>query len=156
MNAETTRRNRPECSGDPRTLLIDIPSSLEAPAIARRAVNSLAADNERASHFLYTLALLISEVVTNAVVHPRAPGGDPIALSITMSHERSRVEVSDRGKGFARRTDSPAAGREGGGYGLMLLDTAASRWGTDASEGRFTVWFEVDHVGDEPFAERSN
>jgi hypothetical protein len=28
----------------------------------------------------------------------------------------------------------------------MLLDGQSSRWGTHRVPGRFTVWFEIDHV----------
>jgi anti-sigma regulatory factor (Ser/Thr protein kinase) len=85
-------------------------------------------------------------VVTNAVTHGRVAPGDEIELSAAITPKLTRVVVSDGGIGFEWPADSLPGGRVGGGYGLMLLDSQASRWGTLRAPGRFSVWFEVDHA----------
>ena len=132
---------------DPQSARLDleITSSAQAPGIARRALRDLPARELGAGPHLETLTLLVSEVVTNAVVHPKASIGQSIGLTITMTRRRTRVEVSDRGAGFAVRPVPADPLREGGGLGLKLVDSATSRWGTATRDRRFTVWFEIDH-----------
>jgi anti-sigma regulatory factor (Ser/Thr protein kinase) len=86
------------------------------------------------------------QVVTHAVTHGRVAPGDEIELSAAITPKLTRVVVSDGGIGFEWPADSLPGGRVGGGYGLMLLDSQASRWGTLRAPGRFSVWFEVDHA----------
>jgi hypothetical protein len=50
------------------------------------------------------------------------------------------VSVTDAGEGFVPSRRDPA--RVEGGYGLYLLEKAASRWGVDAGSPT-TVWFEL-------------
>jgi anti-anti-sigma factor len=84
--------------------------------------------------------LLVSELVTNAVVHPDHRANDSIGLRVSAGDGRARVEVADSGGGFdptASRTDKAAAGR-----GLRIVDRSAVRWGTSRDD-RFRVWFEI-------------
>jgi serine/threonine-protein kinase RsbW len=80
--------------------------------------------------------LLLTEVVTNGVLHARSP----MEVHLSVERDLLRAEVSD---------GSPLApvGREPdefGGRGLLILDALASSWGVsgDASAGK-TVWFEL-------------
>jgi anti-sigma regulatory factor (Ser/Thr protein kinase) len=85
--------------------------------------------------------LLTSELVTNAVVHPRDPQSDRIGLRISSDRGRARVEVVDSGCGFDPATlkrDHNAVG----GLGLQLVDRGAVRWGISRGD-RFCVWFEL-------------
>jgi anti-sigma B factor antagonist len=129
-----------------RTLRLEIPSTLMAPRTARVAVRELLVDHPLAAVQLDTLTLLVSEIVTNAVTHGEAEGEGVVEFNVTVTAELTRVRVSDAGSGFAWPAESLPPGRVGGGYGITLLDGQASRWGTRRVPGRFTVWFEVDHV----------
>lgn len=51
-----------------------------------------------------------------------------------------RVEVRDRGAGFVPGRLEPQGAD--GGYGLLLVDRLASRWGVEAADGT-AVWFEL-------------
>jgi anti-sigma regulatory factor (Ser/Thr protein kinase) len=85
------------------------------------------------------LRLLVSELVTNAVVHGAPGEAEPIDLEVTTDGP-VRVDVVDRGAGFApgpRRSDPL------GGWGLVLVERLADRWGV-AEEAGTRVWFEVD------------
>jgi anti-sigma regulatory factor (Ser/Thr protein kinase) len=80
--------------------------------------------------------LLVSELVTNALVHGRGA----ISLRASLDAERLLVEVIDEGSGFER---APQHDRdELGGLGLGVVDAEASRWGVHA--GTTHVWFELD------------
>jgi anti-sigma regulatory factor (Ser/Thr protein kinase) len=126
-------------------IVLRIPSSTLAPAGARRAVREFILDRPVAAGHLNSLLLLVSEVVTNAVTHPSAGADAEIELSLAVTDSLTRIVVSDQGIGFTVPTD-PLQRERVGGYGLMLLDIEASRWGTLEAPGRFSVWFEVDHV----------
>jgi anti-sigma B factor antagonist len=129
-----------------RTLRMEIPSTLMAPRTARVAVRDLLVDHPLAAVQVDTLTLLVSEIVTNAVTHGEAEADGVVEFNVTVTGELTRVRVSDAGSGFEWPAESLPPGRVGGGYGITLLDGQASRWGTRRVPGRFTVWFEVDHV----------
>lgn len=98
---------------------------------ARRAAGDSSADVD-------TLVLLVSEVVTNAVLHARSD----IRLDIQPAGELVRVEVHD---------GSPVEPRvhhfhltSGTGRGLRMLEQLARRWGVESDPtGGKVVWFEV-------------
>jgi anti-sigma regulatory factor (Ser/Thr protein kinase) len=131
-----------------RRLLLSIERTERAPAAARRALQELISDAPAAARHAPTLTLLISEVVTNAVVHPKSARGSEIELRIVVNEQLTRVVVTDEGSGFVPVASAPRE-RGAGGYGLTLLDSAASRWGTSDGGGRFSVWFEIDHAAAE-------
>ena len=103
-----------------------------ARTFARRAAGSSAADID-------TVVLLVSEVVTNAVLHARSD----IRLEVQASADTVRVEVHD---------GSPVEPRvhhyrltSGTGRGLRMVEQLARRWGVehDVARGGKVVWFEV-------------
>ncbi len=88
-----------------------------------------------------TVALLVSEVATNALVH----GSGEVEVSVVRGDRVVRVEVSDGSSHLPRpRQVGPDAE---GGRGLALVSALASGWGTEAREGGKVVWFEVDTGG---------
>jgi anti-sigma B factor antagonist len=129
-----------------KTLRLEIPSTLLAPRTARMAIRDLVSDHPLASPQLDKLTLLVSEIVTNAVTHTELAGDGEVEFSVTITPELTRVLVSDSGHGFEWPAESLPPGRVDGGYGIMLLDGQSSRWGVHRVPGRFTVWFEVDHM----------
>jgi anti-sigma regulatory factor (Ser/Thr protein kinase) len=80
--------------------------------------------------------LLVSELVTNALVHGRGV----ITLRVSVDAARLLVEVIDEGSGFKRASEHERD--EPGGLGLGVVDAEASRWGV--YEGTTHVWFEID------------
>ena len=92
-----------------------------------------------------TLLLLVSEVVTNAVMHSHADAEAPILLTASIEADHVHVEVTDAGAGFTPpsfQTSRPPQRMTIGGYGLYVVNHAASRWGVD-HEGGTRVWFEL-------------
>jgi anti-anti-sigma factor len=115
-----------------------------APAAARAEVLELA---ELLGEEWYEVArLLVSELVTNAVVHPGDDDLDDrcVGLRITTAATRLRVDVTDGGCGFDPARPEPRD-PEYGGRGLLLVDRLATAWGAGPEpDGRFAVWFELD------------
>jgi anti-sigma regulatory factor (Ser/Thr protein kinase) len=85
--------------------------------------------------------LLVSELVSNSVIHVEAAPTDMIGLLVALEQNTLHVEVSDRSALVAQR--SPPAGA--GGYGLNLVDRLSTRWGAELRNGRNVTWFDM-HV----------
>lgn len=84
-----------------------------------------------------TVALLVSEVATNALVH----GSGEVHVNVSTAGAVVRVEVDDDGGGLPmRRQAGPDAE---GGRGLALVDALATSWGVQPTALGKTVWFEV-------------
>lgn len=111
-------------------------------ALARRRMNEhlhlQGIDGEVAD----SAVLLVSELVTNAILH----GEPPVELRVAVAGPHVHVEVHDAD------TDSvlhlPAMGERSrerlGGRGLGLVAALSSRWGLHTDETGKCVWFEID------------
>ena len=90
-----------------------------------------------------TAELLVSEVVTNALVH----AGTTIEVAFAFVGRGLRVEVTD-GSPHAPspRGYGPNAGT---GRGLMLLEEMVDDWGVVPGERGKTVWFQIAEDGAE-------
>jgi len=121
---------------DATAINLRLPASSGAPRAARRGVvEGLALDGELAA----SAALLVSEVVTNSVLHAGLDASDHVHVDAWWADGRLRVEVCDEGGGLRR--PSPAPPREGG-RGLDLIGYLAERWGVHC-DGHTRVWFEL-------------
>ncbi|MFA3878070.1 SpoIIE family protein phosphatase [Streptomyces sp. MMCC 100] len=112
-------------------------------AAARRFVR--AALDGAASDLVGTAQLLVSELVTNAVLHARTE----VEVSVARLDGRVRVRVGDRrpSRGLVPQRCSPYSGT---GQGLALVEHLASRYGTDSGDAGKTVWFELWPDGPPP------
>jgi signal transduction histidine kinase len=110
----------------------------DAPARARFALGGL---NGSLAGIREPMRLLVTELVTNAVKYAPAGIDGIIRLTIESFPGKVRVEVIDEGDGF----EAPARATPGvgGGYGLVLLERLANRWGVTVGEVT-RVWFEID------------
>jgi anti-sigma regulatory factor (Ser/Thr protein kinase) len=82
------------------------------------------------------IELLVSELVTNAVVHV----GSPVDLTIRHLGNRIRVEVSDAGVQLPEMRPATIEHCRG----MHIVAALAARWGIDGHVGGKTVWFEVE------------
>jgi anti-sigma regulatory factor (Ser/Thr protein kinase) len=122
------------------SLELDLQRCPEAPAVARAATAGLCQQIGLTHARRQTLLLLVSEIVTNAVVHSKALPGTPIRFSATADRRRIRIDVHDGGPGFTPKPRGDT--QECGGWGLHLLDQEARCWGVDNKQGTL-VWFEL-------------
>ncbi len=83
------------------------------------------------------VALLISELVTNAVNH----GAPPLELRVEQIDRRIRVEVRDGNANEpVLRTRDPT---RLGGMGMQLVNELSDVWGSWPTPAGKVVWFEV-------------
>jgi anti-sigma regulatory factor (Ser/Thr protein kinase) len=119
-------------------LTVTVPASPEAGSALRRAIRSL--DRYYGPRTAEDLDLLVTELATNGVKHAQiSSGGNRITLDARVDPHVLRVEVRDRGEGFEPR---PRLERpEPGGWGLVLVEGIAERWGVKRDPS--AVWFEL-------------
>ena len=84
------------------------------------------------------IKLMVSELVTNGIVHGSAERDTPVLLDLVVNG-KIHCRVLDHGPGFARRARRQTAG---GGWGLQVVEQLADRWGMQRSPQRTEVWFE--------------
>jgi anti-sigma regulatory factor (Ser/Thr protein kinase) len=121
-----------------RALELELQRAPDAPAVARAAAAGLCQQIGLTHARCQTLLLLVSEIVTNAVIHSKALPSTPIRFSAAANRHHVRVDVHDGGPGF---TPQPRTGVHGG-WGLRLLDQQARCWGIEDEQGTL-VWFEL-------------
>ena len=113
-------------------LLSPLPTSIHRARELTRSVLTAAGCTDHGA-----AALVVSELVTNSIVHAEAP----INLHIWPQRNPVRLGVSDG-------TTDPPARREPGqratsGRGLAIIDRLALRWGSEPLGGGKMVWAEV-------------
>jgi anti-sigma regulatory factor (Ser/Thr protein kinase) len=120
--------------------VLDLPPTTDSVPVARRFVRARLVDGDTDGAVdIDTAALLVSEVVTNAILHARTT----VTLTVEVSDEVVRIAVRD-GSPMRPRLHAFAP-TSATGRGLRLLDALARRWGVDADPvtGGKIVWFEV-------------
>ena len=89
----------------------------------------------------HAVVLLISELVTNAVVHARSTVTIDLAVCDDGPvHVRVHDESTIRPTARRHHADLP------GGRGMHLLESLAARWGVEESRTGKSIWFEVDRL----------
>jgi anti-sigma regulatory factor (Ser/Thr protein kinase) len=81
--------------------------------------------------------LLVSELVTNAVLH--AESG--VVLRVRIAGKRIEIAVED--SSHSHPNPKTPSGDMPGGRGLQLIDSLATSWGWDPLSGGKRVWFEL-------------
>ena len=89
------------------------------------------------------VALLVSETVTNAVVHGAVAGTATVGISGQILADRLRFEVTNAGASFDHSPSRPPE-TQPDGRGLLVVDALSRDWGIRHSRGHTSVWFEVD------------
>lgn len=85
------------------------------------------------------LALLVSELLANAIEH----GAPPIKVALDWDDRRLRVEIRDASTEVPVHR-VPAVG-DPDGRGIWLVDRNASDWGIERLPDGKAVWFELRH-----------
>ncbi|MGW1182325.1 ATP-binding protein [Streptomyces drozdowiczii] len=120
-----------------------LPAHPESVAAARRLTKARLGEWRTGGDACDAAVLIVSELVTNAVVHTASTR---VLCELRRLDGRLRISVQDQG----RRPGGPRLGRgadDEHGRGLLLVDSLAGAWGShDAGDrsGRI-VWAELPH-----------
>jgi anti-sigma regulatory factor (Ser/Thr protein kinase) len=90
-----------------------------------------------------TAELLVSELVTNALVHTASR----FRLTLTAAHGVLRCEVSDTDRRIPRVWETGVTEDRESGRGMFLVDALAERWGCHRDGPGKTIWFELGTCG---------
>jgi anti-sigma regulatory factor (Ser/Thr protein kinase) len=89
---------------------------------------------------IYTAALCLSELVTNAIIHAR--GG--CCVQLQMEDSVVTTSVIDDGIRLSPRVAAGEDPLQAHGRGLHLVDALADRWGSVLDQSGSTVWFVLE------------
>ncbi|NSC21680.1 SpoIIE family protein phosphatase [Streptomyces albus subsp. chlorinus] len=121
--------------GLPHVVRTELPGNALAAGAARGFARAALDEWGTAGPAAEDAVLLISELVTNAVVH----AGTAVELECRCGTDVVYAEVADRHP--ARKV--AAGGVDGAGYGLRLLGALAKEWGISYRRDRKAVWFQL-------------
>ncbi|MEK8142522.1 ATP-binding protein [Streptomyces sp. M10(2022)] len=90
-----------------------------------------------------TVALVTSELASNAITHGRMPGRD-FRLELLLLPHAVRIEVTDTRPERLLPNSAPTPADATTGRGLLLVDACTNRWGCRVRDAcTKTVWAEV-------------
>jgi|SRR5215472_3869140 len=117
-----------------------LPAADRSPGLARRVARD-ALSYWQLTHLTDTALLLISELVTNAVLHART-GGSELTLYLEIDRSVLRIEVHDADV-HGPEPRVPSALDESG-FGFVIVDALADHWGVRETAAGKAVWAELD------------
>jgi anti-sigma regulatory factor (Ser/Thr protein kinase) len=109
-------------------------------AEARRAVGRF--EPAVPGQVLDSARLVITELVTNSIVHGIREGDGWVDVTIERRPFCLRIEVADPASTGLRPVLRPVGPRSTSGWGLQLVDRLATEWGVDTGAGT-RVWCEL-------------
>ncbi|MFD9207951.1 ATP-binding protein [Streptomyces sioyaensis] len=120
-----------------------LPHIPEAVSVVRRRMRTVLADWNLAPDLAEDVLLVISELITNAVVHALPPAALRLSRTGADGRDTLRVEVTDAGPAAAegRPAVEPCAGEHGRGIGIVTALSAEC--GTQVHPGGTTRWAEL-------------
>lgn len=119
-----------------------LPFAAASVGVARRRLVSdlIAADVYDSA--VCDVALVISELFSNALRHAAPLPGATIRVAWRINPGCVHVSVSDGGGATVPELGQPTQGATGG-RGLRIVEKLSTRWGTRSGEDGTTVWAEV-------------
>jgi hypothetical protein len=125
----------------PRELSASFPAERDSPGRARRLVIEAMRGWGDRDALVDEVALVLSELASNAVIHARSP------FTITLRTQDSTVHIAVEDGLLA-----PTNGRDGAlvartGHGLDVIEALAERWGVEATPAGKVVWAELRLAG---------
>jgi anti-sigma regulatory factor (Ser/Thr protein kinase) len=90
----------------------------------------------------YDAMLVVSELVTNSVLHSGVAAGAPVQLRANLGADILRLEVGDLGAGTDIVRIPPPEHLSAHGFGLAIVERLGARWGVVHASGT-RVWCEL-------------
>jgi anti-sigma regulatory factor (Ser/Thr protein kinase) len=122
-------------------LTVEIGEDSAAIASARHAV-SAALTHEFPRDFADDVVLVVSELVTNAIMH----GAAPRTLEVSRAGNAVEIRVHDSSPARPQLRPEP---HDQGGFGLYIVERLAAEWGVGSTDTGKTVWCRLGLDGAE-------
>jgi serine/threonine-protein kinase RsbW len=119
---------------------ITLTGELDAPARARAAITAWMVGHVAAT-MLADAQLVVGELVTNSVRHADTPDDAVVRVRAEIRGDALHLQVEDRGSNGSITRRAPDL-RNGGGFGLNMVEELSRRWGVDRAAGT-RVWAEI-------------
>ena len=113
-----------------------LPAAVTAPAEAREFAREAMRRGNGCVH-VDDVTLVVSELVTNAVVH----GAGDVTLDVVVADDAVRVEVTDREPDLPEPVDNGADAEAG--RGLLIVSRLARQWGVRPEGTGKVVWADL-------------
>ncbi|MFC6081418.1 ATP-binding protein [Sphaerisporangium aureirubrum] len=143
----SAERVPPRYGGDGRGSLAGVIDLVAVPRSVARAREYVRERLGDAHPVVGDVTLLVSEVVTNAIVHSDSGDGGWVTLVVVDCGDLVHVNVVDAGGAAVPQVRGDMSGE--GGRGLLLVEMITSRWGVQENDAGRAVWFQVRYRTDD-------
>jgi anti-sigma regulatory factor (Ser/Thr protein kinase) len=121
--------------------VIELAGTPESVKLAREFVSEkLGADHPA----LFNVTLLVSEAVTNSIVHSASRNGGQVTLTLDECDSYIHVDVADAGGESVPEVHEDLFAE--GGRGMMLIDMLSQEWVVQDHDNGRTLSFRVAHT----------
>jgi serine/threonine-protein kinase RsbW len=120
--------------------LLELPFEPASASVARRHVVHLLRMRGLEQSTCEDAALVVSELVGNAVRHGRAMLPGTLGVGWQFTDDGLRVEVTDGGSGVRPTVQTSTGTLEVSGRGLGIIAAVADVWGYESDVSGTTVW----------------
>lgn len=144
VRSDTTPSRESRCYSDRPSLpaVIELAGGVAAPARARRWV-LFCLGSEPVGPSEDDVALIVSELVTNSVVHAHVGSSQQLTISVAQLKDRVRIAVTDGGSETMPHLREPDD-QTPGGAGLRIVARLCLSWGfIRDGTGATEVWCEL-------------
>jgi anti-sigma regulatory factor (Ser/Thr protein kinase) len=117
----------------------NIGGGIDASALARREI--LGRYDWPSQRLRDEGALMLAELVTNAVLHGGVRPDEEVRVDVEIADHTVTFSVFDHGPGF--EPPAPDAPGPSTGFGLIIVDRLAQRWGVVRDPAGVRVWFTL-------------
>jgi serine/threonine-protein kinase RsbW len=141
LSGSESARTQPGITEEPHfARLLALPAAAQAAGIARQATRA-ALTTWRMEHVQESAVLLVSELVTNVVLHAQT-FATFMMLRLETVDAFLRIEVQDADPSWPQpRTPD---GLDESGFGFLIVDELADKWGVRETPSGKAVWAELD------------
>lgn len=123
--------------------ILSVPHTPGAVSSLRRHVRAVLTDWTLTGDVLEDVLLVVSELLTNAIVHALPPATLRLTRGSLDQHGVVRVEVTDTGPAAPAQVPAAACDPDEHGRGLGIVTTLSLRCGVRAHSGGTSRWAEV-------------
>lgn len=137
----------PAGGGAGRRFRFELAAHPSSPAQARRLARTRLTGWSVCPDTCDTVALVITELVTNAIVHTAS---SRVVCELLDRGDTVRIAVHDEGCAPGEPQPSPQRPEEEHGRGLLLVDALCRAWGAQERGAGLLVWAELAREADAP------